>query len=66
RRGRTKKQKERLQAEIQDLDLYSIFNPPLDHFHASLVNEVLGDCQRGLNGVKGVRFSLLEAYMCME
>ncbi|GJT09687.1 hypothetical protein Tco_0856729 [Tanacetum coccineum] len=61
RRGRIQKHKERLQAQIQALDLHPIFNPPLDHFHASLANEVLGDCQRGLNGVRGVRLSLLEA-----
>ncbi|GKB97161.1 hypothetical protein Tco_0983298 [Tanacetum coccineum] len=60
-RGRIQKHKERLQAQIQALDLHSIFNPPLDHFHASLANEVLWDCQRGLNGVRGVRLSLLEA-----
>ncbi|GJW45210.1 hypothetical protein Tco_0074009 [Tanacetum coccineum] len=62
---RIQKQKERLQAQIQALDLYPIFNPPLDHFHTSLANEVLGDCQRSLNGVRGVRFSLLEAYVRM-
>ncbi|GKA99273.1 hypothetical protein Tco_0827210 [Tanacetum coccineum] len=61
RRGRIKKHKECLQAQNQALDLHPIFNPPLDHFHASLANEVLGDCQPGLNGVRGVRLSLIEA-----